>query len=305
MTFKIKVIEMKKYMVIYNPSSGRETAGSKAFQACKYVMEKTDTEITFFATKKKNDAFITATKACDEGYDLIIACGGDGTVHEVVNGIMNSENITKLAILPSGTINDFAEQLCIPSIPEEFANLLLNPKFEPIDLGFLGDKYFMNVVCGGAFTNIPHKVNIDAKTIFGKYAYYFQAALEIPGQIEKSYNINYTIDGEEYNIDTVLFLISNTSSAGGFKYLSPKAKFNDGYLDIIIIEKAPATDLFQIFTGVFNGTHINHPKVHYHQAKNIDIECEQELIIDIDGELGGKTPINLTSVYRPLEILVP
>lgn len=296
---------MQKYMVIYNPSSGRETAGNKAFQACKYIMEKTDTEITFYATKKKNDAVIAATKACNENYDLIIACGGDGTVHEVVNGIMNAENKTKFAILPSGTVNDFAEQLYIPSNPEDFANLLLNPKFEPIDVGFLGDTYFMNVVCGGAFTNIPYKVNIDAKTIFGKYAYYFQAALEIPGQIEKSYKIKYTIDESEYNIDTILFIISNTASAGGFKYLSPKANYNDGILDIIIIEKAPATELFQIFTGVFSGNHIKHPKVHYHQAKNIKIESEQELIIDIDGELGGKTPIDLRSIHRPLEILVP
>lgn len=292
-------------MVIYNPSSGRETAGSKAFQACKYIMERTDTEITFFATKKKNDALIAARKACDEKYDLIIACGGDGTVHEVVNGIMMAENKAKFAILPSGTINDFAEQLSIPSTPEDFAKLLLKPKFQPIDVGFLGDKYFINVVCGGAFTNIPHKVNIDAKTIFGKYAYYFQAALEIPGQIEKSYKIKYTIDEAEHHIDTILFLISNTASAGGFKYLSPKANYNDGILDIIIIEKAPATELFQIFTGVFSGNHIHHPKVHYHQAQKIKIEAEEALIIDIDGELGGKTPINLVSIHRPLEILVP
>lgn len=296
---------MQKYMVIYNPSSGREMAANKVFQACKYVMEKNDIEVTFYATKKKNDAMTAATKACDEEYDLIIVCGGDGTVHEVVNGIMNSEKKTKLAILPAGTSNDFAEQLCIPSTSEEFANLLLSPKFEPIDVGCLGDTYFINVVCGGAFTNIPHSVNIDAKALFGKYAYYFQAALEIPGQIEKSYRINYIIDDIEYDIDTILFLISNTSSAGGFKYLCPKAKYNDGYLDVIIVEKAPASELFQIFTGVFNGSHIHHPKVHYHQAKSIKIECEQELIIDIDGELGGKTPLNISSVYRPLEILVP
>lgn len=296
---------MQKYMVIYNPSSGREAAANKAFNSLKYVMEKTDAEVTFFATKKKNDALEAATKACNEGYDLIIACGGDGTVHEVVNGIMMSENKTKFAILPAGTSNDFAEQLCIPSSSEEFANLLLNPKFEPIDVGFLGNTYFINVVCGGAFTNIPHSVNIDAKTIFGKYAYYFQAALEIPGQIEKSYYTNYIIDNMEYNIDTVLFLISNTSGAGGFKYLSPNAKYNDGYLDIMIIEKSSAADLFQIFTGVFNGSHVNHPKVHYYQAKNIKIECDQELTLDIDGELGGETPITISSIHRPLEILVP
>ena len=296
---------MQKYMVIYNPSSGREAASNKAFSSLKHVIEKTDAEVTFFATKKKNDALEAATKACNEKYDLIIACGGDGTVHEVVNGIMRSENKTKFAILPAGTSNDFAEQLSIPSSAEEFSSLLLNPKFEPIDVGFLGNTYFINVVCGGAFTNIPHSVNIDAKTIFGKYAYYFQAALEIPGQVEKSYSMKYTIDQTEYKIDTVLFIVSNTAGAGGFKHLSPSAKYNDGYLDIMIVEKSSAADLFQIFTGVFNGSHVNHPKVHYYQAKDIKIECEQDLILDIDGELGSKTPINISSMHRPLEILVP
>jgi len=296
---------MKKYIVIYNPSSGREMAANKAFQALSYAMEKSNLEITFYATKKKHDAMLAATKACNEGYDMIISCGGDGTVHEVINGIMKSDKKTKFAILPAGTINDFAEQLCIPSTSEEFAELLLSPKFEPIDVGSLDDKYFINVVCGGAFTNIAHTVNTDAKTLFGKYAYYFQAALEIPEQLEKSYKIKYTLDGVEYNIDTFLFLVSNTAGAGGFKYLLPDAKYNDGYLDIIVFEKSSNTDLIQIFTGVFNGNHVNHTKVHYLQAKNIKIECEQELALDIDGESGGQTPIELSSIHNAIEILVP
>lgn len=245
-----------------------------------------------------------ALKACNENYDMIISCGGDGTVHEVINGIMKSEEKAKLAILPAGTINDFAQQLCIPATSEEFAQLLLSQKFEPVDVGCIGDTYFINVVGGGAFTSIPHTVNAEAKTLFGKYAYYFHAALEIPEQLEKSYNITYTLDGVEYKIDTFLFLVNNTAGAGGFKYLTPNAKYNDGYLDIIVFERASTQDLIQIFTGVFNGNHINHPKVHYLQAKNMKIECEQELVLDIDGELGGKTPIELSSVYKAIEILI-
>jgi diacylglycerol kinase (ATP) len=136
---------MKRYMVIYNPTSGREMAGNKIFQASKIAVEKGDIEISFFATKKKGDAESRAEKACGENYDMIIACGGDGTVYEVVNGIMKSEKRTKLAILPAGTVNHFASQLNMPTSPNEFAEMMLNEKYNSIDVGCIGSTYFVNV----------------------------------------------------------------------------------------------------------------------------------------------------------------
>lgn len=295
----------KRYMVIYNPSSGREMAANKIFQAAKIAVEKKDLEITFYATKKKGDATLKAMDACSEEYDMIIACGGDGTVHEVVDGIMQSEKRTKLAILPAGTVNDFAQQLGLPNESYDFADMLLNERFEQVDVGRIDGTYFVNVVCGGAFSDIAHSVNTDSKTFFGKYAYYFQAAVDIPGQLDKSYKIKYTIDGKVSVIDTFLFIVSNTSGAGGFKYLSPNAKYDDGLLDIVVFEKSSPADLIQIFAKVFNGNHITHPKVHYIQAKDLIIECEEELELDVDGELWGKAPIELKSIYNGLEILVP
>lgn len=295
---------MKKYLVIYNPSSGKESAAQRIFQAVKPIMETEDAEVTFYATKKKSDGEREAQNNSGS-YDMIISCGGDGTVHEVVNGIMKSGKETSLGILPAGTINDFAEQLGIPKTPQEFGSLLTLEECRPIDVGRINTDYFINVVCGGAFTNIPHNVPIDAKTIFGKYAYYFQAAVEIPGQLDKSYDVTYTVDGEKHRVNTYLFLISNTPGAGGFRHLCPDAKADDGLLDIVIFEKSSPADLMQIFTKVFNGQHVKHQKVHYFQAKNIKIECVQEMVIDVDGEMGGYTPVEISSVYRPLKILAP
>lgn len=153
--------------------------------------------------------------------------------------------------------------------------------------------------------NIPHDVTIEAKTILGKYAYYFKAAFEMPGQLENINNISYIIDGEKYNYNTLLFLVINSSGAGGFKKLCPKATINDGLLDIVIFEKANNADLLQIFTRVFNGQHITHPKVHYYQGKNIKIDCEKNLPIDTDGDLGGYVPAEISSVHNAIDILVP
>ncbi len=295
---------MKRYKLIYNPSSGKEEAARKAFQIARLIMNKNDVEFTFYATKKKDDAMNKAIEACNDGYDMIFCCGGDGTVHEVVNGVMKCNKRPKLAIIPAGTVNDFAKFLEMPDSSEEFYKIFSKNKFKEVDVGKLNDSYFMNVIMGGIFANIPHSVSTDEKAMLGKIAYYLRALLEIPEQIENSFNIRYTVDGKVFDIDTHLFLINNTPGAGGFKNLCPNAKFDDGLLDLIIFEKSSNFDLVQIFAGVFNGQHINHPKVKYMKAKNITIESfDDKLVLDVDGEQGSKMPINISVESKALKIL--
>jgi len=296
---------MKRYYVIYNPSSGNELAGQKIFRVSETILEIEDVEFTFYATKKKGDAELAAIRGCQEGYDMIISCGGDGTLSEIVNGIMKSPVKTKLAILPAGTVNDFAVQLKMPKAYANFASLIMKQHFKTIDVGKINDKYFVNVVGGGAFTSIPHNVTIEAKTILGKYAYYFQAALDVPSQLLNTQEVTFIIDGVEYTYNTLLFLIINSSGAGGFKKLCPKAKLDDGLLDVVIFEKTNNAELLQIFTKVFNGQHITHPKVHYFQGKSIKINSEKPMPIDTDGDLCCNVPAEIYSVNNAIEILMP
>lgn len=295
---------MKRYFVIYNPSSGKELAGHKVFGAAETVMSVEDVEFLFYATKKKGDGEEAAIRACQYGYEMIIACGGDGTVNEVVNGMMKCSYRPKLAIMPAGTVNDFAEQLNLPKSQDNFASLIKKNNFKTIDVGKVNDNYFVNVVGGGAFTTIAHNVTIDAKTILGKYAYYYQAAVQVPDELDVCENIKYIIDGKEYEYKTLLFLVINSSGAGGFKCLCPKAKLDDGLLDMVIFEKTSNAELFQVFTKVFNGQHITHPKVHYFQAENIKIIPERELLIDADGDPAGYTPSKISSVHNAIDILI-
>lgn len=297
---------MKRYKVIYNPTSGKEESALRAFHVSKKLVESDDIECTFYATKCKYDAMNKAMETCNDGYDLIISCGGDGTVHEIVNGIMKSKSKSDLAILSTGTVNDFAEQLKMPKSLDKYVEMIKNGKTKRVDIGRINDEYFVNVVCGGSFMNIPHTVSIEEKTLFGRYAYYFHALFELPEQLNKTYNIRYTIDGEKYEIQSHVFIVNNTLGAGGFKYLCPNAKIDDGLLDLVIIEKSTHAELIQIFTGLFNGQHINHNKVHYFQAKNIVIDSDDKnLTIDSDGELAGSMPLNISVDNKEINILVP
>jgi diacylglycerol kinase (ATP) len=296
---------MEKYLVVYNPTSGKEVGQQRLFQIAKKLLIDEDISMTFISTKKKGDAIKASRLGCSEGYDMIIACGGDGTINEVVNGIMQSQCKTKLAILPTGTINDFASYMQIPTSIADFTKMLKNKKTNMVDVGIVNNQYFINVVSGGAFTNIPHEVPSDTKTIFGKYAYYFQAALEIPNQIYKSYNLKVESSGKVFNIDALVFIVSNTPSIGGFKKLSPDAKYNDGLFDVVIFEKTNPLIMLEIFTGMASGDHVNHPMVHYFKTNEITIDSDDDLTIDIDGEYGFKTPVNISLISEGIELLVP
>lgn len=296
---------MEKYLVVYNPTSGKEVGQQKLFQIAKKLLIDEDISMTFISTKKKGDAIKASRLGCSEGYDMIIACGGDGTINEVVNGIMQSQCKTKLAILPTGTINDFASYMKIPTSITEFTKMLKNKKTNMVDVGKVNDQFFINVVSGGAFTNIPHEVPSDTKTVFGKYAYYFQAALEIPNQIYKSYNLKVESSGKVFNIDALVFIVSNTPSIGGFKKLSPDAKYNDGLFDVVIFEKTNPLIMLEIFTGMASGDHVKHPMVHYFKTSEISIDSDDDLTIDIDGEYGFKTPVNISIINEGIELLIP
>lgn len=296
---------MERYVVIYNPSSGRQMVQNKVFDIARKVIEKKEVEVTFYATKKKDDAMKAAERACLESVDLIIACGGDGTISEIINGMMRCEYRPKLALLPAGTVNDFARHLKIPRAINAYVEMLENMRFKEIDVCKAEDNFFINVAAGGAFTNIPHEVLSESKTILGKYAYYLKGIVEAPEQIEKSYNLKIELDEENLELDGILFLIGNTSSIGGFKQIIPEAEYNDGLMDLLVIEKGNKMEYLEIFAKIVTGEHINHPKVHYYQSSRIVVDTDDDIVIDVDGELGANIPMTFELIHKAIEILVP
>lgn len=291
--------------LIYNPSAGLQTQQDKAFVIIKSLLERSDFRVSIFATKKKDDAYYEAKKACDEKFDIILACGGDGTVNEVVNGIMESPFKSKLAILAAGSVNDFSEHLNLPTSIPKFTDLLIKGKTMAVDVGKANNKYFINVAAGGAFANIAHEVPIDTKTLLGKFAYYLQGAKELPEQLSKNFPVTIQVDMEEpFNADIFLFLVTNSPSVGGFKKLVPQASINDSQLDLLIIKKTTKKELVEIFSKIITGQHIYHPSVIYKKAKNISLTSSlNNLIIDIDGEQGEKTPVFFEIIPQGIEII--
>jgi diacylglycerol kinase (ATP) len=294
---------MKKVKIIYNPSSGRQTTERRLDRLCKLLLNDGYT-INKFITQKKNDAMNETIKTCKEEWDLIIVSGGDGTVNEVATGIVKGEKKIPVAILSSGTVNDFANYMKIPQNILSFFEMIKREDIIDVDLGMVNDDYFVNVAAGGILSNVGYQVPVESKMVLGRMAYYLEGLRELTLQNLESIKLN--IESDEYtkNEEILLFIISNSSSIGGFKKLAPKADVLDGLLDIVIIKKSGVQDLANIFFNIFSGEHINHPNVIYFKSKNIKLSTEKVIPIDIDGEFGGYLPATFKIVPRAFRILV-
>jgi diacylglycerol kinase (ATP) len=294
---------MKKVKIISNPSSGRQLIQRKLDYLCKLLIDD-GYLVGKFTTEKKDDAMFETIKTCKEDWDIIIACGGDGTVNEVAKGIANSDRKVPVAILSAGTVNDFANHVNLPKNVTEFYNMIKREKTIDVDLGRVNDEYFVNVAAGGLLANVGYQVQPQAKAILGRMAYYLEGLREIPKQLFEPINVEF--ESEEYinKEEILLFLISNSSSIGGFKRLAPEANVSDGYLDVVIIKKSDVQDLANIFFSIFRGEHINHPNVRYFKSKKITISTEDNVSIDIDGEYGGKLPATFEVVPKAFKIII-
>jgi diacylglycerol kinase (ATP) len=294
---------MSKIKFIINPSSGRQAMEKKIDALCKLLLDDGYILGKFF-TKNKYDAMLEARRTCDEDFDCIVVCGGDGTVNEVVKGIMTGSRRVPLAILASGTVNDFANYLELPRTAHEFYDLLKRNRIVEVDIGCVNEDYFVNVAAGGLLSNVAYQAQPDVKAVLGRMAYYLEGLRELANQGLETVKIKIESDEFTSEEDILLFVISNSSSIGGFTKLAPEADIVDGLLDVVLIKKADITELMNIFVNVITGYHINHPKVIYYKTRKVYIESESKIMLDIDGEYGGKLPAEFKVIPKGLSIFV-
>src|SRR5699024_7088212 len=204
----------------------------------------------------------------------------------------------------AGTVNDFANHMNIPTKVSEFVDMIKREKIIDIDLGEIKNRYFINVAAGGLLTSVGYQVAPEAKAILGRAAYYFEGLKEIV--TEGLDPIKVKFESEEYsNIDEILlFIVSNSSSIGGFKNLAPDADVLDGLMNVLIIKDSDVTELANIFFNILRGNHITHPNVVYFKTKEIFVSTDKDVPIDIDGEYGGSLPVTFRTVPKGMKLIV-
>lgn len=294
---------------IINPAAGRQTAQEDALLVLSGLAQDGFVrEFTVFYTHERNDAFFEAKKLQKGEYDLILAVGGDGTVNEVVNGLLRSGADIPLSILSAGTSNDLAGYLGYPTDIYEYEEMLKRKQIRRVDVAKCGERYFLNALIGGLLADVAHKVPQELKNIFGRMAYYITGVADVPGKIFDSVPLVFEADGQTVEENVILFVITNTQTAGGFKKLSPLASMEDGLFDVCVIKKAESLDkLLNMFRLLLQGGHIQDPQVRYFQARRLKISAPggEKVVLDMDGESAGDLPLSLEVLPGALPLLAP
>ena len=183
----------------------------------------------------------------------------------------------------------------------------MNPRFNKVDCGKVGDKYFLNVLAGGLMADVAYKVPSDLKTAFGPAAYWMSAMKDIPSTINNAINLHIKTDKEEYNEKAIMFLISNTKSVGGFRKLMTMADLSDGMLDVLVLKKIEPTEIMPLLGKLMIGEHIYNDNVLYLQTKHLELDApsDDKVILDLDGEEGPALPATIECIHEAITLIVP
>lgn len=294
----------KKALVIVNPSSGREKAEQHAEDVVKILQKKYDA-VTVRKTEGAGDAKKFASDAAEEGYDLVVAMGGDGTVNEAVNGLAPHDKIPKFGIVPMGTVNDLARVLGISLDPEEAVSVFEEEHLQAIDIGRIGDRYFNNAMSLGDISESIYQVTPEEKSRLGPLAYLVAGAKKMMEQ--KNIRVNLKYDGKSMDVELAALVIVLTGSIIGIQDVIPTADLEDGKLHIVLIHELNFVEGMKLLPKVFSGEVTESENVTYIITDKISIESltDENYTSDIDGEEGPKLPFTVEALKSHIQILVP
>lgn len=299
-----------KGLFIINPSSGKQNIQARALQTMHELLkDKVIEEASVFYTRGRYDAQNRAYDAHNGEYDFIVAAGGDGTVNEVVSGIHMSGSGIPLAVLPSGTTNDFASSVGIEPTSYCLYNLIKDYRIVSADIGRFNERqYFLNVTAGGILSDVAHSVSVDAKTMFGKAAYIAEGVKTVFEKGMRSTPLLYEMDGDREVFETFFFILANSKSVGGFSKIGVDAKINDGFMDLCVVKKVDALNVLPMLTQIQTGTHIHNKYVEYRHVRDLKIfatEGSDTFHLDCDGEYAGELPLHVEVLQGGINLLLP
>lgn len=276
---------MQKLLFILNPHSGKGQIKNH-FLDIVDIMVKAGFEVTVYTTQGPADAIQKVTE-CGAGYDRIVCSGGDGTLDEVMTGLMQSGQKIPIGYIPAGSTNDFANSLGIPKRMIKAAERAVSDKRFSCDIGAFNEDTFVYVAAFGLFTEVSYKTSQQMKNIFGHVAYLMEGVKQLHDI--PSYHLQVEHDGEIFQDEFIYGMVTNSVSVGGFKGMTGKdVKLDDGVFEVTLI-KMPHNpiELNQILTNLTN--RVNDANMIYSfKTAEVCITAQEKVAWTLDGEFGGE-----------------
>lgn len=255
-------------------------------------------------TFEKGDACRLARSVAAAGAELVIAAGGDGTINEVVNGVMEEGWTGRLGLIPLGTANDFAFGMEIPvSLPEAFA-VAVDGIGREVDVARLNERWFVNVSTGGFGATATEETPREAKRLLGPWAYVITGVRKF-SELRPSHARFTTSAGVAYDGDVMMFAVGNAKRTGGGSLLTPRAEFGDGQLDVMIVPAMPRMDFVALLPDLRAGTHVDNPDVLYFRTDALEVTANEELSVNVDGEPVRGQRFRYSLADTTLTLMVP
>jgi diacylglycerol kinase (ATP) len=242
-----------------------------------------------------------ARRAHEGKPDLIVSAGGDGTHHYVFNGLLGSE--TPLGLLPVGRGNDFALGLGMPRDLRAAAETLLHGRVREIDLARVGPVVYGCVAGVGFDSRVNRFANERVRKLTGSLAYIGSLLCCLRDYRPEPLEI--TADGESFSGEVVFAIVGNNSSYGGSIRLAPRAKLDDGLLDVCIVPWMSRLEFLRWIPRAYRGEHLRHPRIKYFQARRITLRSTTRMELFGDGEFLQELPATIEVIPRALRVIVP
>lgn len=287
--------------LILNPMAGQSYRLADLDETLGYLVRR-GWELRLRETHRPNQAMVLARQAAEEGLDLVIAAGGDGTVNEIVNGLAGTP--TAMAVLPMGSGNVWAREQGLPLEPTEAARDLIQGKIRSVDLGQAGSRYFLLMASVGFDAAVVQALSNEGRPAFWPLGYILKGitvAMNFAGE-----ETILTLDNRQVEGEVVLVVVGNTRLYGGLVQITHQASMDDGLLDVCIFRSKGGLSQISLFTVMaFLRQQERVTGVDYYRSRELTISSQTPLYVQTDGELIGTTPMTFRVAPRALRVLVP
>lgn len=274
----------RQLLMVLNPHAGKGKAREYLLDM-KNLFARNGYHVTVYLTRSKQDTIITVMEAA-EYYDVLVCCGGDGTLNEVITGLMGAKHRPRLGYIPFGTTNDFASALHIPRNPLQAVQAVVDGFPYAFDIGSMNTHYFNYVAAFGAFTDVSYTTPQEAKNALGKLAYFLEGVTRLSSIQSRLVKVESGLI--RFQDELIFGAVTNSTSVAGFQSYRPEdISYNDGVFEALFVKQPKSFIELQALILALTKRDFNSHFFVSFKTSHVKVIAQEPVSWTVDGEFGG------------------